>query len=132
LVFTMSAQKQVHIEYGINTFVTPDADHDAGWKKIRRVKTRDNLIDRITATWDPLIGKVNNNADGRATLIAAAQGIINQMVAEGALLAGTIYEDPNNPPAGDSAWFVVQVDDLDSAEKVYITFGFSFSPTVAA
>jgi len=132
LVFTMSAQKQVHIEYGINTFVTVDADHDAGWKKIRRVKTRDNLIDRITATWDPLIGKINNSPDGRATLIAAAQGIINQMVAEGALLAGTIYEDPNNPPAGDSAWFVVQVDDLDSAEKVYITFGFSFSPTVAA
>lgn len=132
LVFTMSAQKQVRIEYGINTFVTPDADHDAGWKKIRRLKTRDNLIDRITATWDPLIGKVNNNPDGRATLIATAQGIINQMVAEGALLAGTIYEDPNNPPAGDSAWFVVQVDDLDSAEHVYITFGFSFSPTLAA
>jgi len=131
LVFTMSAQKQVHIEYGINTFVTPDADHDAGWKKIRRVKTRDNLIDRITAIWDPLIGKVNNSPDGRATLIATAQGIINQMVAEGALLVGTIYEDPNNPPAGDSAWFVVQVDDLDSAEHVYITFGFSFSPTLA-
>lgn len=132
LVFTVSAQKQVHIEYGINTFVTPDADHDAGWKKIRRVKTRDNLIDRITATWDPLIGKVNNSPDGRAILIAAAQGIINTMIAEGALLAGTIYEDPNNSPVGDSAWFVAQVDDLDSAEHIYITFSFSFSPTLAA
>jgi len=56
----MSAQKQVHIEYGINTFVTPTADMNAGWKKIRRVRTRDNLMDRITATWDPLIGKINN------------------------------------------------------------------------
>jgi hypothetical protein len=77
-----------------------------------------------------LIGKINNNADGRATLIAAAQGIINRMIAEGALLGGTIYEDPNNPPAGDSAWFVVAVDDVDSVEKVYITFGFRFSPPV--
>lgn len=128
LVFTVNAQKQVQIEYGITTFVTPDADHDAGWKKIRRVRTRDNLIDRITQTWDPLIGKINNSPDGRATLIAAAQGVINKMIAEGALLDGTIYEDPNNPPAGDSAWFVVAVDDLDSAEKVYITFGFRFSP----
>lgn len=132
LVFTMSAQKQVHIEYGINTFVTVTADMDAGWKKIRRVRTRDNLMDRIAATWDPLIGKINNNPDGRATLIAAAQGIINRMVAEGALLEGTIYEDPNNPPIGDSAWFVVQVDDLDSAEKVYITFQFRFSPDTVA
>jgi len=128
LVFTMSAQKQVHIEYGINTFVTPTADMDAGWKKIRRVRTRDNLMDRIAGTWDPLIGKINNSPDGRATLIAAAQGIINRMIAEGALLQGSVFEDPNNPPVGDSAWFVVQVDDLDSAEKVYITFQFRFAP----
>jgi hypothetical protein len=128
LVFTMSAQKQVHIEYGINTFITVTADMDAGWKKIRRVRTRDNLMDRIAATWDPLIGKINNSPDGRATLIAAAQDIINRMIAEGALLQGSIFEDPNNPPVGDSAWFVVQVDDLDSAEKVYITFQFRFAP----
>lgn len=128
LVFTTSAQKQVHIESGITTFVTPTADMDAGWKKIRRMKTRDNLIERIVATWDPLIGKINNSPDGRATLIAAAQGIINRMIAEGALLQGSIFEDPNNPPVGDSAWFVVQVDDLDSAEKVYITFQFRFAP----
>ena len=132
LVFTMSAQKQVHIEYGINTFVTVTADMDAGWKKIRRVRTRDNLMDRIAATWDPLIGKINNSPDGRATLIASAQGIINRMIGEGALLQGTIFEDPNNPPAGDSAWFVVQVDDLDSAEKVYINFQFRFSPPAEA
>jgi hypothetical protein len=128
LVFTMSAQKQVQIEYGINTFVTPTADMDAGWKKIRRVRTRDNLMDRITAAWEPLVGKINNNTDGRATLIAAAQGIINQMAGEGALLQGSIFEDPNNPPVGDSAWFLAGVDDLDSAERLYITFGFRFSP----
>ena len=128
LVFTMSAQKQVHIEYGINTFITVTANMDAGWKKIRRVRTRDNLMDRIAGTWDPLIGKINNSPDGRATLIAAAQGIINRMISEGALLQGSIFEDPNNPPAGDSAWFMVQVDDLDSAEKVYINFQFRFTP----
>lgn len=128
LVFTTSAQKQVHIESGITTFVTPTADMDAGWKKIRRMKTRDNLIERIVAAWDPLIGKINNDPDGRATLIAAAQGIINQMAGEGALIGGTFIEDKNNPPIGDSAWFLAGVDDLDSAERLYITFGFRFSP----
>ncbi|GAW27990.1 phage tail sheath subtilisin-like domain-containing protein [Carboxydocella sp. ULO1] len=130
LVFTLSAQKQVQIEYGINTFVTVTADMDAGWKKIRRVRTRDNLMDRITATWEPLVGKITNSPNGRAILIAAAQGVINKMIAEGALLDGKIYEDPNNPASGDSAWFVVQVDDLDSAEKLYIAFGFEFAPSV--
>jgi hypothetical protein len=51
------------------------------------------------------------------------------MVGEGALIGGTFVEDPNNPPVGDSAWFVAAVDDIDSAERLYIEFGFQFSPT---
>jgi hypothetical protein len=129
VVFTPNARRQVMVEYGVTTFVTPDANRDAGWKKIRRVRTRDTLMDRIALTWDPLIGQVNNTPDGRATLMAAAQGAINRMAAEGALLpGGTIVEDPANPPEGDSAWFLVSVNDVDSAEKVYATFNFQFAP----
>lgn len=128
IAFTYNAQKQVQIEQGITTFITPTADMDMGWRKIRRVRTRDVLIDRISATWDSLVGKINNDKNGRATLLAAAQGVINQMVTEGALISGTIYEDPANPPQGDSAWFVIQVDDTDSAEKLYLTFQFRFAP----
>ncbi|MCL6597942.1 MAG: phage tail sheath family protein [Alicyclobacillus macrosporangiidus] len=132
IVFTLNSQGAVQIEYGINTYVTPDADHDDGWKKIRRVRTRDYLMDQIVAAWDPLVGKVNNDANGRATLIAAAQGVINQMIRDGALLDGTVSEDKNNPPSGDSAWFVTAVDDLDSAEKIYDTFAFRFAPPAAS
>ena len=49
------------------------------------------------------------------------------MIAEGKLLAGAVYEDPANPAKGDSAWFVIDVYDLDSIEKVYITYKFHFS-----
>lgn len=128
IVFTFNTAKQVQIEYGINTYITPDANHDAGWKKIRRVSTRDYLMSEIVATWDPLVGKVNNNPVGRATLIAAAQGVVNQLIALGALLDGKVTEDKSNPPAGDSAWFVITVDDVDSAEKMYLNFGFEFAP----
>jgi hypothetical protein len=128
IVFTLNSQGQVQIEYGINTYVTPDSDHDDGWKKIRRVRTRAYLMDSIVAAWDPLVGRVNNDANGRATLVAAAQNVINQMVKIGALLDGTISEDKSNPPQGDSAWFVTAVDDLDSAEKIYDTFQFRFAP----
>lgn len=128
LCLTLNANDQVWIESGINTLVTPSGDQDEGWKKIRRTKTRFELMDRIVATTDPLIGKVNNDADGRATLIAAAQGVINAMISESKLLNGsTIYEDSANPPMGDSAWFILAIDDIDSIEKAYLTFQFRFA-----
>ena len=129
IVLTVNANDQVWIESAINTLVTPSGNQDAGWKKIRRTKTRFELMDRIVATTDPLVGKVNNDSDGRATFMAAAQGVINAMIGEKKLLdGGKIYEDTNNPPAGDSAWFIIAVDDIDSIEKSYLTFKFRFSP----
>jgi len=128
IVFTVNANGQIQIEYGINTLVTPTADQDSGWKKIRRVSTRIELMKRVTSIADPLIGRVDNNTDGRATIIAAAQGVINRMIQEGKLIDGLIYEDPSNPPVGDSAWFKLDVNDLDSAEKIYLSFGFRFAP----
>lgn len=129
IVLTVNANDQVWIESAINTLVTPNANQDAGWKKIRRTKTRFELMDRIVATTDPLIGKINNDSDGRATFMTAAQGVINEMIREKKLLPGSkIYEDTNNPPAGDSAWFIIAVDDIDSMEKSYLAFKFRFAP----
>jgi hypothetical protein len=128
ILFTKNSQKQVQVEYGINTYISPDADYDAGWHKIRRVNTRIYLMSEIAAAWDPLVGKVNNDSVGQSTLIAAAKGVINQMVKAGALLDGTVGLDPDNLAVGDSAWFTYAVDDIDSAEKLYGTFGFEFSP----
>lgn len=129
IVLTVNASDQVWIESAINTLVTPSGNQDAGWKKIRRTKTRFELMDRIIATTEPLIGKVNNDSDGRATLIAAAQGVVNAMIGEKKLLdGGTVYEDPQNPPVGDSAWFIIAVDDIDSIEKAYLAFRFRFAP----
>ncbi len=129
IVLTVNASDQIWIESAINTLITPSGNQDAGWKKIRRTKTRFELMDRIVATTDPLIGKVNNDSDGRATFIAAAQGVVNAMIGEKKLLpGGTVYEDPQNPPAGDSAWFIIAVDDIDSIEKAYLAFKFRFAP----
>lgn len=127
LVFTPNASGQIQVEYGITTFTTPTAELDEGWKKIRRVRTRDILIDRVVQTLDPYIGRLNNSPDGRATVISVINGIIQQMIAEGGLLDGVAREDETNPPQGDSAWFVIEVDDLDSLEKAYFTFGFRFA-----
>lgn len=128
MCFVFNAQKQVQIEYGINTLVTPSADQDDGWKKWRRVKTRWNLMDRVAAAWDPLVGKVDNNSDGWGTLIAAAQGVVNKMIKpEGALKSGTVILDPESPASGDSSWFAfTDLVDNDSNEKMYLTIPFQY------
>lgn len=127
IVFTVSASGAVWIEQGINTLITLGANQDAGWKKIRRTKTRFELIQRILENSEGIIGNAGNDSNGRATFIAIANGVIGQMIAENKLLSGSVYEDPSNPAKGDSAWFVVEVLDLDSIEKVYITYKFRFS-----
>ena len=132
IVFTLNSNKQVQIDKGINSYVTTDANHDVGWKKIRRVKTRIYLMYSIAATWDPLVGQVNNDADGQSTLMGAAQAVINSMIRMGALTGGTVFLDPDSPPSGDSAWFKYAVDDVDSAEILYGTFGFEFAPPATA
>lgn len=132
LVFTLSTARVPRIEYGVTTFVTATASLDAGWKKIRRTRTRDSLLNRVHASWEPLIGQVNNDATGRAALRAVAQTIINQMVGDGALLSGRIYDDPARPPAGDIYYAVLEVDDLDSAEKLLLTAAFRYAPPATA
>lgn len=131
IVFTKSPRGQVRVEYGITTFTQPTAELDEGWKKIRRVRTRYELLDRIALTLDPYVGDLDNSPDGRAFVVSLMNGIIQDMVSEGGLQGGQAYEDPTNPPKGDIAYFVVEVDDLDSLEKLYITFGFRFAPVTA-
>jgi len=125
LLFSIGARKNVKIEQGLTTFTIPDTTRDAGWKKIRRTRTRDALIDNIAYAWDDLIGGVNNDEDGRKLLVGVGMGVITDMIGQGLLRSGTIAEDAGNPPTSDSAWFVCNVVDNDSAEKLYITFIFS-------
>ncbi|WP_288311858.1 phage tail sheath subtilisin-like domain-containing protein [uncultured Selenomonas sp.] len=128
LVLTMNDDDQVWIDSAINTLVTPDATMDEGWKKIRRTKTRFELMDRVDSSCEKLVGNVNNDTDGRQTIMATAQKVINEMVGEKKLMLGsTVYEDPDNPAQGDSAWFKLAIDDIDSAEKIYLTYQFRFA-----
>ena len=100
---------------------------DSGWKKIRRMKTRYELITRINSAAEPVIGNLNNDSNGRSTFIALANGVGRLMIAESKLQSCNVSEDLETPPKGNSAWFVVDCLDLDSIEKVYITYRFRFS-----
>ena len=133
LVITKNKSGAIVIEKGINTLNNPAANEDDGWKKIRRVKERFEMFDRIDRTLEPLRAKLNNDDDGRATVIAAILRVLDAMVGEHKLLGGgTVILDPDKAPVGDSAWFKIAVDDIDSLERIYLTYQLRFAPAASA
>ena len=128
LTFSASPTAQVWVENAITALSAPGGEDDRGWMKIKRARIRFELMDRANATVSPMVGNVANDSDGRAAVIQALQGLLRAMTAEGKLLAGaSVYEDPDVPPAGDSAGFVIEANDVDALEKVYFTYRFSFA-----
>lgn len=127
LLLSVGPDGQVWFDSGINTLIHPSEDQDEGWKKIRRVKTRYELMDRIDRTLAPKVGRINCDPDGIAYVIQSAGDVIKSMIAEGKISDGTFYEDPENPYKADSAWFIIEVDDIDSLEKIYLHYRFRYS-----
>lgn len=128
LMVSLSPDGQVWYDSAINTLITPAGNEDEGWKKIRRVKTRFELFDRLDRSLAPKVGKIPADSDGISDVIQTGLRLLAAMAAEGKLMpGGTIYEDPDNPYAGDSAWFIIQADDIDSLEKIYLHYMFRYS-----
>lgn len=127
IVLSYNKAKQVWIDNAINTLITPADNQDDGWKKIRRVKTRYELIRRINTMADDLVGKVDNDKNGRATVISQIQGVGDSMTEEGKLVACSVTESSAYQSDGDSAWFDIDIIDKDSMERIYLTFLFRFS-----
>jgi len=127
LVLSVNTSKQIWVDNAINTLITISDDQDEGWKKIRRTKTRYELITRANNQADLLVGKVDNDANGRATIVSQIQGIGSTMVEEGKLVSCKVIESEVYKAEGDSAWFDIDCVDKDSAEHIYLTYIFKFS-----
>jgi hypothetical protein len=129
LMLSMSPDKQVWFDSGINTLLSPDADQDEGWQKIKRVAVRNELMMRMDRTISKKVGRVINDADGQADVLQAGQAVLNEMMNEGGkLLPGATFKlSAENKPQGDSAWFVIDADDADTMEKIYLLYRFRYS-----
>ncbi|MBM7633830.1 phage tail sheath subtilisin-like domain-containing protein [Geomicrobium sediminis] len=123
LVFSESNEGSAMIDYGINTKTTFDENEDLGWNKIRRLRTRYELIDRLVGVSDGLIERgMDTNDDGRAQFIMEGNEVIQNMPG---IDSGEIVLSTTNPPHGDSAWYeIINITDLDSVEKYHLNFGF--------
>ena len=114
----------------MSTTTAPDVDQDDGWKKIRRTKTRYELLYRGNQAADVLAGKVDNDTNGRMTIMAAIQKVGNVMIAEGKLNACTVSLSSKIVSDGDTCGFDIDVIDKDSAEHIYLIYYFQFSTNV--
>ena len=129
LMVSMAADGTIWYDSGITTLTKPETGtQDDGWKKIRRAKVRFELINRLDLALQPKVGRVSSDTDGIADIVQAGMRVVNDMVAEDKLATGAVFcEDPTNPFTGDSAWFIVQADDIDSLEKIYMQYQFRYS-----
>jgi len=127
IVLSMNPVKQVWIDNAINTLITPAENQDKGWKKIRRVKTRFEMLRRCNQTTDNLVGKVDNDSNGRKTIISNLNAVGSDMISEGKLKYFNAAESYMFESDGDSCWFQIDVVDKDSAEHIYAMYKFQFS-----
>lgn len=129
LMLSKSSDGVIWYDSGITTLTNPDpGTQDNGWKKIRRVKTRNELIDRMDRALNPKVGRVSADSDGIADIIQTGQRVLDAMVNEGKLMPGARFaEDTANPHDGDSAYFIIQSDDIDSLELIYLQYQFRYS-----
>ena len=128
LMVSLSPDGQVWYDSSVNTLITPAGNEDDGWKKIRRVKVRFELFDRMDRLLARKVGKVSADSDGIADILQTGARLLASMAAEGKIRPGGIFaEDPDNPYTGDSAWFIIQADDIDSLEKIYLHYMFRYS-----
>lgn len=130
IVLSRNTKKQVWIDNAINTMIHAIEDKDNGWKKIRRVKARFEFLRRVNIMADGLVGKVDNDRNGRATVMSQINDIGKAMIEEGKLTACTVTESSGYKADGDSAWFDIDVVDKDSMEHIYLTFLFRYSTNI--
>lgn len=127
LLISKDSEGNVWYDSGVNTLGTLADNEDLGWKKIRRVKTRLEIMDRLDRAISPRVGRINTDNDGVAEVVQTGQGVLGDMVNELKLAAGAaFFEDTENPRTADSAWFVIEAYDIDSLEKIYLNYRFRY------
>ncbi|MGC2874149.1 phage tail sheath subtilisin-like domain-containing protein [Ihubacter sp. mB4P-1] len=126
VLLSRSADGQVWFDSGVTTLVDLDESQDAGWKKLKRTKVRNELMRRLHVMMEKKIGKVSCDSDGIADVLQSGMRLLNDMAGEKKIMPGGSFTlDGSNPLTSDSAWFIVEADDIDTLEKIYLHYRFS-------
>jgi len=121
LVLTDNEDGTIVVERGITTNV---GSVTAGSNKIRKTRTNMTILNDVTSTANAnWIGKVNNNADGQASVISGIKGYLNELANANVIHAEPleVFLDPNFRSEGDKMYIAIRYIEVDSAEEIYLT-----------
>jgi len=104
--------EKVKVEQGITT----------SKKKIRAIRARQAVATDIARTAaDNYIGKLDNNADGQATLIVAIKAYLEALEINGVLTAPYVALDTQRQSVGDAVFLTISYVEVDSIERIFLT-----------
>lgn len=112
------------IEQDINTLTSFTTDRNKAFSKNRVIRVLDSLANDIKRIFDQMyIGKVGNNADGRALLRAQVVSYLNSLQGLGAIQNFDSQTDVSVAPGEDVDAVLVElsIQPVDSIEKIYMT-----------
>lgn len=108
---------KVRIEQGITT--NSDATERG---KIRTTRAKQAVAtDLPAAARDNYIGKIDNNPNGQAALIAAFKSYLETLAGEDVLADPRVSLDSTFKSEGDKVFLSVSYKDLDSVERIFLT-----------
>lgn len=114
--------ESVRVEKGINTLTTITSEKPLSYSRIRTIAVLDAVQDGLNDGLTDLVGQVNNDEDGRATILGAAQAFLDELMAARALKPGAFVElDPEHVQDFDNVFLRVGLQPQDSIEKIFVT-----------
>lgn len=118
--------EKVKVLKGINTLVSLKQGQNNAWKKIRTIRVMDAINnDLLRTAEEAYIGKINNTAEGRNSLIGACREYMRQLALGGVIERDgwNVYLDPDFPnPEPDEVYIKWEARLTDVMEKIFGTF----------
>lgn len=120
-VFSLSDDGKVVCEYDINSLVTPSDTQDETYKKNRVIRAIDSVAKEIKSEFAP--GSFSNREADYDIMDGLGAAILNRFEEAGAIknVVDGDFSVDRTKSSGDSAYFNVAIQPVDSIEKLYFT-----------
>lgn len=127
LTLSLNENNEPAIEAGITTLTDlEEGIEDKGWMKIKRVRVRNEMFDRITLALAPKRSKLTPNDNGRSFALATITNVLDELVSENKIAGNyqVTITDENTEP--DSVSYMIAAYDYDALEKFYLHYKFRY------
>lgn len=127
LLLSRGDNGEIWFDTGYNTLKHPADNQDAGWKKIKRTRVRQEMFNRLDRALEPEVGRHPNNSDTIDDIRTKALAVLNAMADEQKIAAGPAFDLGPEGYDADYAYFVINAYDMDALSKIYLNYKFRYA-----